>query len=1408
MRTLTRILLASGGAALAGLAPRGAAAQADLSPHLPNVLLLLDTSGSMEYLIPPDPNDPSGVALMTPESPHAPAGAQCIVPANATNSPAWSSTNATTVENRWASLVSVLTGSFASGAFGCEDAKRNTGKFVSEYSYAGTGNPYDYNYFLDWHRIYSNGCTVGVPNATPLLPTQDWTKWASPTFDFHTSAGTCASSAANCCSWTGQNNDGVLDVFSGMARFGLMTFDSYTDPSTGAVPGASPPSINAAGANAGMWSYFHGWQSWNGGTPTVGVKPAAGNPSGCSTPQFFEVGARNPAAPPWEGPLTPFGDALSDANVVQNNTNIQWEILAMRPYGATPIAGMLDDAQEFLYLDHNPAPGVTPTRDFGPWEDPYWVNGCRKTYIILLTDGEPNLDLRGATGMCDQPPPGAPNTNNAAGNCPYLLPETTLTNMRLTPPTGNINQSVTTFVVGFAVSNPAQLPSGEASCSQINPATDCINPAPSIQDCCELQKLAVAGGGVGSTAYFADNPAQLKIALSSILSQIVGSATARTSPVYSPAPPYGAQGPTMSSSTTGASSYVFGASFNVSSSPTTGTLATGGASGIWTGNLVRERYVCGGASGGGLTPTVQSVSQLAGDDYAYNIDYPDRPRELFTAIGATVTNGVSAVPTINSDWTMRPYITGVDGFGTYGPDTATPTTLMTDAAFPTLMQAYPNAFGIQQPTDPLCAGAFGFGSPASQCVTALMTWEVGGTNALAPPFVPAVSRDPASAYCQAKNCPALNPNNPETYGCQCHKLGAIYHSTPAVMGPPNESLRDDSYVAYANLPAVVGQPVMLYTASTDGQLHGFKVSATVNTDPFTTDKAHNNELWSFLPPAVLKHILPNFNSGGSNLLDGAPVVVDVPGALVSAGAPPLFQRTATSPVQWHRVLVASGGAGGGFYYALDITDPTQAPQFLWQLSTDGVGNPIFGVTTPTPAVAIVALNIAGATTQVPVAILSGGSGALAASSCAVPPPHPPTTGIATKNPNNPSNPSGAALPLDVHNLPPLRCWAGNTVYDVGTNHAVGNNNGAASTGNAITIVRLDTGAVLAHFTGAGYWGASGIGGLQGDDGHHDTGGPNGNVFSTQPFTAPMTGAPIVYPSNVGAIADHAYVGDADGQLWRIDLSGQSTAQWSVALAWDAYIDSSTAKREVIELPPVLSRDAFGNVVVALATGNQTLLTTQATDRRVWSLTETPSQVAGQKWSVSQNWYIPFPAGTQHVTGPMEVFNGGLYFATYSPQPTGSNVCAPNSAAVWGVDYVRPQLTPAGSACTNNLSPQGLPIPLFVPTPGAPPVFCQATATPDNTVIFGVSAAETPSCDVSGGSLNDPYFGAHNYVSGVSQSTYQLKWQTGMGAGLAQGGNVQAEAKGSSANPIQHMQSMTLPAPGQQTRIDSWAALVE
>src|SRR5262249_52279159 len=152
-----------------------------------------------------------------------------------------------------------------------------------------------------------------------------------------------------------------------------------------------------------------------------------------------------------------------------------------------------------------------------------------------------------------------------------------------------------------------------------------------------------------------------------------------------------------------------------------------------------------------------------------------------------------------------------------------------------------------------------------------------------------------------------------------------------------------------------------------------------------------------------------------------------------------FERTYNSTVQWHRVLLAGGGQAGGFYYALDITNvsdnPVAPPRFLWQLSTDAAGNPIFGNTVPTPAIAIVpTLASDGTRTQVAVAILPGGSGTLA-STCPTPPKPTPTSGITTSSTANPNNPQGSPNYFNVTNSPPpLRCWSNTFTHgNPGTN---------------------------------------------------------------------------------------------------------------------------------------------------------------------------------------------------------------------------------------------------------------------------------------------------------------------------------------------------------------------------------------
>jgi type IV pilus assembly protein PilY1 len=423
--------------------------------------------------------------------------------------------------------------------------------------------------------------------------------------------------------------------------------------------------------------------------------------------------------------------------------------------------------------------------------------------------------------------------------------------------------------------------------------------------------------------------------------------------------------------------------------------------------------------------------------------------------------------------------------------------------------------------------------------------------------------------------------------------------------------------------------------------------------------------------------------------------------------------------------------------------------------------------------------------------------------------------IAIAKPNDPSsmNQNNLAGSLNrVAAVPQqLNCWD-NSV------------NGTRASGNSLTIVRLDTGQVLAHFIGssaiggADYSGAPGPGGGSIAQNNNKLNDGFGNVFQA-PFAAPLTGNPVAYPNQTGQVADRIYVGDADGLLWRIDVSDPNPTNWFAQIAWDAYfLAGDTGLREPAQLTPIVSRDPLGDVVVVYATGDQDTFTGQNSSIRLWSLTETPDPNGGNAYQISQNWWMAFasqaasmnnascaanlagPASqapsacNRRVTGPLALFNSTLYFSTFTPQS--GNVCSDGFASLWAVDFVRPD-------------PMNIPLPLAAfPTMGAPALYQDATP---GSIIEGVSVSQTVSCDTqNGANPNDPYFGGHNSVTNVTQATYQLNWNAGAGAGLS-GGKVTNDTNNgfnqNGGSKIGTQQSMQIAGPGQASRIDSWGGVI-
>jgi len=1214
-------------------------AQVDVNPPRPNVLLLVDSSGSMEY---------------TTSARQFPT---CDPTTTNTNS-------AVLTKSRWVNLIEALTGTIPD--YRCETVPRNTNKFLSEYQLSvtvppGTPNPPDYLYPIPYHRPMSGNCspTVGADNNSIRFCTYDGVR-----------------PCQNCT--FPDASGGLLDAFSQEIRFGLMTFDTLPSASTG---------------EDGTWTY-----SW--GSAVMGA------PKDCVKTEAQDVGARNALAPLWEGRLITFGSPTSSNEldmIRTKNTQIQQALLATRPFGATPIAGMLKDARDFFWNDSNP----DGSGDTAPKDDPYIGGGCRSNFIILLTDGEPNMDLRPYCENTSVNPACGPLPGSC---CPFDKPEDIVHSLSL----GSGGAQVQTYVVGFAVSQTLNQGT-PVQCTQLadtdltSPTGLCATTTNSqLQVCCKLNQIAYNGGT--QRAYFADTAEQLRTALATILDNTAKSTTSRTFPVFASA----------TGSNSASSSFRFYTSFKPKIS----------GAGLWQGVIERQRFVC---NPGDQSPTLVAIDPEKGDDFVKNVNSTTSPaRRFLSVLGDTTSSAVYSTRTIR---TYSALAQG-DGVGNYKG-----TQIDGDASG---FSSAVTALSMNIATSPCIAEA---GMTADKCRDRYTKWLVGLPNGS-----------------------TENYNRCATVGApSCSLVADIYHSVPALVNRPNDSLRDESYQRFS-LTEQRKRPLVLYTSTNDGLLHAFKVASNDPADTAADAKVEtrsNNELWAFAPPAVLPHIVDEYPNVHQPLLDGAPVTRDVAGVRQTTTGNILFERDlktiASTDSIWRTVLVQSFGGSYPGYFALDITDPVAGPQFLWQLTTDASGSPLFGDSGSTPTIATLYFDPSGGANprEISVAILPGGNGGA--------PPIATGTGCDRAD----LSPSG----FDTTTKPRLKvpCYTD----DAGTT-----NRAAARRGRSLTIVRLDTGEILRTFRRSAVDAPASISGR----------------LTVAPLDSPITGQPVAYPGWTGAIADRVYVGDRDGSMWRVDLTSPRPTDWNMKVFFDAYRGKTAFAGQPIATSPILSTNDLGQVVVAFSTGNQDdLVTTAATETYLYSLTEVATSAVSNAVSASINWYYRFTGG-ERITGPMTLFSNALFYSTYAP-PTGSNnACSSGSSRVGGMHYLNPDKTAGQSVDGDDLSRGGI---ASLPRNGDGTSLdrVQFYSQTDQlfqtgSVIFGVGIAQVPSCYQTGAASTDPFFGsAYKPTTTTSTTSFQLVMQTGSQGTTASGGQTKTIA-------------VNLPPPDSSPRIDSWALVME
>ena len=870
MRIARSLAAASFGAALVSTAGTARADQVDTNPPLPNVLILLDNSGSMERMIDgslPEDN-----------------------PANQCNCNAVTGVcnyAAQPAPNRFGLVQQAFTGTLTNG-YNCAAMPRTAGSmFSTEYQIGGAA-PYDVGYYLNYHRPVAGDTSTSPTTACVVAPgALPGANTPGGVGQLGTGAGGLATdfppnslinrgygqltTTSNSCSF-GQLSNGAIDSMRDLMRFGLMTFDEDPGAGIGITLGGSPGVLNP-GAFNGMWSYF---PNWNSG----GICPYGGNPANCVTATPMAVGARNPAAPPWEGRMMQFPSTFDLASQESNNDRIQSVIIGTRPYGATPLAGMFTDAQYYFWHDPN-GPQVT---------DPYVSGGCRNQYIILLTDGAPNLDLR----------PSCAATGTPNGTCPFPLPETTA--QTLFTASGTL-QKVTTYVIGFAVSS-FQDQGSTVYCSNLISsgmlASACSDPTKqgTYGPCCELQRIAIAGGS--TQAYFADTPGDLQNALGAILADIAKDTTTRTTPAYSPVVTNVLANP--GSPQTNEALYL--ASFN----PSPGL--------PWSGDIQRQRYACT-YQGSGYTIPTPTIQKTKGDDFAANLNSNIGPARTFIALQPDLVGGG---PTVDATASIRPYVASgvLDGVGKYGA-----TTYAGQAASVISAINYA-ALGLSANSCPYTSTVNGMTNylTPDQCATMLLDYTFGQQSFSGRADFKFVSR----------------------YG---NAFGDVFHASPAVVGPPGSLLQDASYVGFRGNWSSRKQ--IVYVATNDGLLHAFWADET---------KLENNEMWAMMPPAVMPNLNSSYPSSHEFLLDGSLIVKDViwDRSLSNATDPTVWHTMLVAgygPYQqgYYAVDVTNPSVSTLPNGVVPADPPPPGPVFRWQLTKMPATNmQLFGVHSGTPTV--------------------------------------------------------------------------------------------------------------------------------------------------------------------------------------------------------------------------------------------------------------------------------------------------------------------------------------------------------------------------------------------------------------------------------------------------------------------------
>ena len=311
-------------------------------------------------------------------------------------------------------------------------------------------------------------------------------------------------------------------------------------------------------------------------------------------------------------------------------------------------------------------------------------------------------------------------------------------------------------------------------------------------------------------------------------------------------------------------------------------------------------------------------------------------------------------------------------------------------------------------------------------------------------------------------------------------------------------------------------------------------------------------------------------------------------------------------------------------------------------------------------------------------------------------------------------------------------------------------------GRVLYVVELETGKVLRRFD---RW--------------------NDSTGDEQPFPAPFSGSMAAFDVFADSSVSRAFVGDAAGNMWRIDMSSTDLTQWKVTKFFDPVTtlelyssgsgepDPGTLDFGAIFYRPTIAlRRSDGRAVVVFGYGNvDDLRSVDAEKNYVVSVVEKPivSNVTGLVTGIEGdlNWMLEL-AANEKVSARPRIFDETAYFATFLPE-TGSASCSMGKARVYGIDY---QGTDAAERHVVDTIDRDV---TFVPRLKEAPLdptsvdkvpfwesgTVDASVIPENSIVYSLDITRPVSCYESS-AVSDPFGGSRVRLGGISDAGWSLQ----------------------------------------------------